>query len=182
MYPIYRIRCCALILDLNHTYVRLWSGLENVVDLLQDFRSELRNDVEGLEVLRDLLRLGRSQNNSRGVGVHRDPGESEASHGSLKFLSTIRVSIGSRRVHGYDQLLTLFSELGQLLDLTNLLLSLGRFKSSDSIFEELWVSRVATVVWNTVVVLMIVSAVEQCMNWKGAVPFQSEDPRPKTTM
>lgn len=62
-------------------------GLKNVVDLLQDRRSKLGDDVDGFEILCDLLRLRCSQNHGRSVGVHSDPGESEAGNGCLEFFN-----------------------------------------------------------------------------------------------
>lgn len=50
--------------------------------------------------------------------------------------------------------LTFLGELSQFFDLSNLLLSLGRFESSDGVFEKLGVGRITTVVWNTIVVLV----------------------------
>lgn len=44
------------------TYIRLGIVRQNVVDLLVDLVSHLRQDFEGLEILDELLRLGSSQN------------------------------------------------------------------------------------------------------------------------
>ena len=68
---------------MRETFTHQWSGLvlQDLVDLRQDVRRELRQDLDSLEVFDDLLRLRSAENDRGGVGVARNPSEGEGSSG-----------------------------------------------------------------------------------------------------
>ena len=69
---------------MRETVTHQWSGLvlQDFVDLRQDLRRELRQDLDSLEIFDDLLRLRGAEDDRGGVGVTRNPSEGEGSGGS----------------------------------------------------------------------------------------------------
>ena len=74
--------------QIKSTHNSLRQVPQNLLNLLQNLRRQLWDHLKRLEVLRDLLRTRRTENDGRGVGVLRDPCECEGAHGCIKFYST----------------------------------------------------------------------------------------------
>jgi len=70
------------------TYSRPRLVIQNLLNLLHDLRCQLGQDLQRLEVLKDLLRPRRPQNDGRRVGILRHPCERKCRRGRLQFYFT----------------------------------------------------------------------------------------------
>jgi hypothetical protein len=57
--------------------------VQDLLDLFHNFIRQAREHFQRFQILRDLLGAGSAEDDSRGVGVSRDPGESQRRRGSL---------------------------------------------------------------------------------------------------
>jgi len=106
--------------------------VEDLLDALLDFRSELLQGLDGVDVALDLLRLGGSEDTSGHVGVRDRPCQSEVGHASAKLLGDL-------------------CQLSDLLELRFALLRLQSLGSSSGSTADVDVE--SGTFWDTVVVL-----------------------------
>lgn len=105
--------------------------IEDLLNLLDHIRRELLEQLDGLDVILDLLDLGGAEDDGADVGVLEGPGEGQRRGGGAE-------ALGDRR---------------QLLHLLDLGLALGRRERLDGALEEVAVVRQPRVLRDAVVVL-----------------------------
>ena len=71
--------------QIKNTHSNLRRIPQNLLNPLQNLRRQFRDHLKRLEVLRDLLRTRRAENDGGRVGVLRDPCEGEGAHGRVEF-------------------------------------------------------------------------------------------------
>ena len=108
-----------------------WLVAEDALDLFKDGGGELLSDLDGLDVILDLLNLSGAENNGADIGVLEGPGEGKGG------------SVGAEA----------FGNGGQLLNLLDLGLALGSLKCLDSVLKEAPVVGEARPLGDTVVIL-----------------------------
>lgn len=105
--------------------------VQNPLNLLHDIVGQLGQNIQCLQVFRDLLGLGSTQDARRDVRVLERPCDGETGHRATERLG----------------------DLGELLDLGDLGLALLGLKLLDGFSEEFLVGGVTGVFWDAVVVL-----------------------------
>lgn len=73
---------------MTKTYNRGRLRLQDLVDLLQHLRCQLRNDQESLQILRDLCGSGSSKDDGRSVGFDGNPCEGKVSDSASQFCAS----------------------------------------------------------------------------------------------
>lgn len=63
-------------LEYRTTYQLCGPVLQNGLDLVQNLRRQLGNDLESLQIVENLFRSGRAKNDSTGVRILCDPRQS----------------------------------------------------------------------------------------------------------